>query len=108
MWNDKLWTSVEQAFQYRKAEVFGDQYAMDLIRNTADCKQQKRITRNLENFDQKLWDKMRESVMISICREKVKTNFKYLKSKLSENLFLKKYATLKFLSFNKLSRLEGC
>lgn len=75
-----IFSSSEQLFMYKKAELFKDEEGMKKIKKAKTPKEAKRYGRLVKNFDTKIWDKNKMDIMTEV-----------LTLKFSESQFLKNY-----------------
>ena len=61
--DNKTFTSSEQYYMYMKAFIFNDFDTAKLILATNNCKEQKKLGRNVKGFDQQRWDILKYDVM---------------------------------------------
>jgi len=64
----------EQYMMYMKAKTFDDKSIMSSIINTNDPKEQKRLGRDVKNFNPIVWDKLKEPVVYYACLAKYSQN----------------------------------
>lgn len=60
----------EQEFMYRKAMLFDDYESAKKIRMASTPRECKVLGRNVKNFDNVIWDKLRYDVMYNACKAK--------------------------------------
>ena len=66
----KKWPTCEHYFQYKKAETFNDQLAMQAILQVEKPLEAKRIGQNIRGYDDTLWSTMRMDIMLRGLRAK--------------------------------------
>ena len=67
-------SSMEQYMMYEKALLFQDQEAAEKILQTDDVAEIKALGRNVRNFDDKTWVKLREDIVYAGVLEKFRQN----------------------------------
>lgn len=68
--DEQVWTSSEQYYMYMKAVVFDDKETQKRIRETKSCKEQKQLGRMVKGYNEIVWKKHREEVMLRALRAK--------------------------------------
>lgn len=73
--NDKnAFSNTEQAFMYHKARIFKDADIMAKILKTSDPKAVKELGRQIKNYNDELWSKLRYEVMVYVNYLKFREN----------------------------------
>lgn len=67
-------TSMEQYMMYKKADLFHDKDAASQILNTSNVRQIKAIGRSVKNYNDVLWNGMRQIIVYQGLLEKFKQN----------------------------------
>lgn len=93
----------EQYFMYEKAVVFGDEVtAMRILFEGKDPKKAKTLGRQVKNFDEKVWEKVRYQIMVYA------NMHKYLQNKdLREKLLSEEFDGKKFVEASPLDGIWG-
>lgn len=82
----------EQYFMYEKAMVFGDEVtAMRILFEGKDPKKAKSLGRQVKNYDDKVWEKVRYQIMVYANMHKYLQNKELREKLLSEEFDGKKY-----------------
>lgn len=68
--NRKEWTSSEKYFMYMKAVTFGDEKVAKEIYKLDDPRQIKEFGRKVKNYDDNVWDEVREQIMYNAVKAK--------------------------------------
>ena len=66
--------TAEQAMMYHKAKVFGDDTIAEAILATSDARKQKALGRKVKGFDNAVWDKHKEDIVLRANRAKFGQN----------------------------------
>ena len=74
VWNGIKFTSLEQYMMYRKAVLFGDTEAADEIMATDDVGKIKALGRAVRNYDDIIWNGMRQVIIHEGLVEKFRQN----------------------------------
>ena len=90
----------EQAMMHLKAKMFKDDETAIKILRTNNPREQKRLGREVKNFDQKFWDEQKEELMFRILLEKFDQN-KDFKDELL------KYTDYEFVEASPYDRIWG-
>lgn len=69
--NEDLSITSEKFYMLMKAVAFHDYESITLISNSTTPREAKKLGRKVKNYDQKVWDKIKFSVMMSAIRLKV-------------------------------------
>ena len=69
-YNGKTFTTSEHLFMWLKAYCFGDIESMSKIEKAKTPKEAKQLGRKVTGFEEKVWNKARESCMLIALREK--------------------------------------
>lgn len=98
--NDIEFNCCEQYMMYHKAMLFNDKETANKILNTKEPREQKKLGREVKNFDEHIWD---------VAKEKIVKNGNYLK--FSQNEDLKEYLCdtypYELVEANKYDRVWG-
>ena len=70
----KKYSSIEQAYQYLKAVMFGDLDAANQIMNSDDAATSKRLSYQIKGFNQELWNGKQYDIMTNLVRAKFTQN----------------------------------
>lgn len=71
----KKFTSVEQAYMYFKAMMFGDLYIANKILDTDSTREAKRLGKKVKNFNKQYWEYKAYSIMKSLIRASIQQNY---------------------------------
>lgn len=82
---DMLFNCGEQYMMYCKASLMNDKESLKEVMKTSDPRQQKKIGRNIKNFNSELWDKNKFAVMMIGLTEKFRQNPDLKKQLLEED-----------------------
>jgi ribA/ribD-fused uncharacterized protein len=74
-----LFRSAEQFMMYYKAQLMGDVVRANMILQSSDPRDQKRIGRQIYNFDQELWDENKVGIVYAGNRLKFSQNPRLMK-----------------------------
>lgn len=77
--NDIRFTSMEQYMMYQKAMVFGDKEIAAQIMSTTDVGQIKALGRSVSNYNESVWNGMRQILIYKGLLEKFRQNESLLK-----------------------------
>lgn len=93
----------EQYFMYEKAVVFGDEVtAMRILFEGKDPKKAKTLGRQVKNYDDKIWEKVRYQIMVYA------NMYKYLQNKdLREKLLSEEFDGKKYVEASPLDGIWG-
>ena len=64
--NGITFTCAEQILMYRKADMFGDNFVKEKILATSNPREHKHLGRQVRNFDNKAWLKVRHGIAVEI------------------------------------------
>lgn len=76
---DRTYHSSEQAYMHAKALHFDDCASANAIMETTTPRQAKNLGRRVEDYDDKLWGKVKEIYMYGVCMAKFSQNPELLK-----------------------------
>ena len=62
--DDITFNCCEQYMMYHKAMLFNDKETAELILNTKEPREQKKLGRLVKNFDEQVWDLHKEKIVI--------------------------------------------
>jgi ribA/ribD-fused uncharacterized protein len=74
-----IFSSMEQFFHYKKAELFDDKHNMQKILSASNPMEQKRLGRNVRNYKEEVWEKKGFMFMKQGLHAKFNQNKKLLK-----------------------------
>ena len=66
----KVWTTSEKYFMYIKAITFGDEETAEKIYKQDDPRKIKELGRKVKNYDDNVWDEVREDIMYKAVKAK--------------------------------------
>jgi ribA/ribD-fused uncharacterized protein len=72
--DDVKYTSSEQFMMHQKAVLFQDSTVAKLIMKTTDPKKQKALGKTVKGFDNRIWDQVKNTVVLEGCFEKFYQN----------------------------------
>lgn len=97
-----IFTSSEQLFMYYKAIFFGDTETASKIYDSKTPKEAKALGREVKNYDNDLWDSIRDSYMYKA------VSYKFIQNKNLRNILTdKKYDDLSFVEASPYDRIWG-
>ncbi len=70
----KTFSSIEQYMMYEKARVFGDKDIMDEVMTLTDAQEIKALGRKVKNYDDHVWNGIRQIVVFRGVMEKFRQN----------------------------------
>ena len=73
-YQNRKYSSIEQAYQYIKAIMFDDLDAANQIMNADDAATSKRLNYQIKGFNQELWNRKRYDIMTNLVRAKFTQN----------------------------------
>lgn len=72
--NEREFRTAEHAFAHAKAELMGDAETARLVTRAASCAAAKALGRRVAPWDEALWVREREGVMLRVLRAKLRSN----------------------------------
>lgn len=83
--NGVLYSSLEQYMMYQKALLFSDDYVSEKILSTTDVSAIKKLGREVKNYDDSIWNGMRQIIVYRGLLEKFSQNHNLKKQLLATN-----------------------
>ena len=74
IFQNRKYTSIEQAYQHQKALLFDDQDTADQIIDTHDPSAAKRLSFKIKGFKEQVWNEKRYDIMLELTKRKFSQN----------------------------------